>query len=124
MRATTRIRRSIGTFLFRFCPPEVLQTLAGEWADDRRWHDALKAYTLAEQKYTARAGRIDPFSVAMRARRAWCLVMIGKPSDGAKLYRDALDAKRDGGDSEPPTAAILEERLAEAQALSESSTQA
>src|ERR1039458_3516895 len=102
MRATIRIRRSIGSFLFRFYPPEVLQKLADDWADDRRWLDALKTYTVAEQKYTARAWRTDPFSVGMRARRAWCLVMIGKPSEGAELYRDALDAKRRSGDSKPP----------------------
>jgi len=116
-----RIRRSIGSFLFRFYPPEVLQKLADDWAGDGRWLDALKTYTSAEQKYTARAGRIDPFSVAMRARRAWSLVMIGEPSEGAELYRDALDAKRRSGDGKPPTAAMLEERLAEAQALSGSS---
>ena len=124
MNGAIRIRRSIGSFLFRFYPPEVLQKLADGWADDRRWLDALKTYTLAEPKYTARAGRTDPFSVGVRARRAWCLVMIGRPTEGAELYRDALDAKRHSGDSEPPTAAMLEERLAEAQAISGTSTHA
>jgi uncharacterized protein YciW len=124
MNGAVRIRRRIGSFLFRFYPPEVLQKLADGWADDRRWLDALKTYTLAEQKYTARAGRTDPFSVGMRARRAWCLVMIGKPTEGAELYRTALDAKRLSGDSVPPTAAMLEERLAEAQAISGTSTHA
>jgi len=37
MKGAVRIRRSIGTLLFLFYPPEVLQKLADDWADDRRW---------------------------------------------------------------------------------------
>jgi len=92
-------------------PPEVLQKLADSWIAEKRIEDALTAYTVAERKYNSRSGRENPHSVGVRARRAWCLVQLGRDAEGAQLYRDALAAKRQSGDREPPTAQMLMESL-------------
>lgn len=106
-----RLRRSIGDFIFRWYPPEVLERLADDWLVENRVEDALGAYTLADAKYTSRRGRIDPLAVGVRARRAWCLAQLGRRPEAMELYRDALAAKRQSADDQPPTAQMLSEQL-------------
>ena len=117
MKRTRRLRRRFAGLLLRFYPPEVLHTVASEWADERRFNDALKVFTVAERKYSSRSGSESPAAVGMRAGRAWCLVMLGRPTEGAKLYSDALAAKQRSGDDQPPTARELAERLGEARSM-------
>ena len=117
MKRTKRLRRRFASLLMRFYPPEVLHAVASDWADDRRFSDALKVFTLAERKYSARSGSESAAAVGMRAGRAWCLVMLGRPTEGAELYMDALAAKQRSGDDQPPTAMELAERLNEARSM-------
>ena len=106
-----RFRRKVGDFLFRFYPPEALDKLADEWLEDGRLEDALAAYTLADHKYTAKRGRVDPLAVGVRARRAWCLSQLGRRGEAIEVSREALAAKRESGDQQPPTVEELSERL-------------
>lgn len=117
MKFTRRLRRGAANLLIRFYPAEVLHAVGSDWAEERRFKEALKAFTAAERKYSARQGFESPAAVGMRAGRAWCLVMLGKPTEGAVLYSDALAAKQRSGDDQPPTATELAERLDEARAM-------
>ena len=117
LRRFGRIRGSIADLLVRFYPPEVLHSVASDWADEGRFKEALKVFNVAERKYSARSGPASPNAVGMRAGRAWCLVMLGKPVEGAELYSDALIAKRQSGDDQSPSAMELAERLDEARSI-------
>jgi len=114
-RQVRRVVRRLANWLYALGGPDGAYGLGRRRIRQRRYEEAAAWFGRAEREYCARSGASSSRVIEAMSQRAWCLVALGRPSEGAEVYRAALDRRLLREDDLLPASSELSRLLADAE---------